>query len=163
VKLSLQILSLFDTMVKIIHWRMKKMFCRNCGNEMANNAAVCVKCGVAAGVGTSYCQNCGQPTMPGAAACTNCGVFLTQPIPAGSQKSKLAAGLLGIFLGGLGIHNFYLGKTNRALIQLIVCLVGGALTCGIASAGMEIWGLVEGIMILTGNIAVDGHGIPLKD
>lgn len=140
------------------------MFCKNCGNPMVNNATICVKCGFVAGNGSSYCPNCGQPVMPGAQACTNCGCFLSQPGPAGGQqKSKLAAGLLGIFLGGLGIHNFYLGKTNRALVQLLVCLIGGIITCGLASVAMEIWGLVEGIMILTGSIAVDGKGIPLKD
>ena len=101
--------------------------------------------------------------MPGAQACTNCGCFLPQPVPVGEQKSKLAAGLLGIFLGGLGIYNFYLGKTNRALVQLLVSLIGGIITCGLAAVAMEIWGLVEGIMILTGSIAEDGKGIPLKD
>ena len=135
------------------------MFCRNCGNEMDNNAAVCVRCGVAVGGGSSYCQNCGQPTMPGAAACTSCGVFLSQPVPAGQQKSRLAAGLLGIFLGSLGIHNFYLGKTKLGLIQILLSVC----TCGIASPAVGIWGLVEGIMILTGNIAEDGRGVPLKD
>ena len=42
------------------------------------------------------------------------------------QKSKLVAGLLGIFLGAYGIHNFYLGNTKRALIQLLmtVCSCG---------------------------------------
>lgn len=139
------------------------MYCRNCGNQIADNAAVCVKCGVSVGVGTSYCPNCGQPTMPGASACTNCGVFLAQPISPANQKSRMAAGLLGIFLGGLGIHNFYLGKTNRALIQLLVSLIGGVITCGLAAVAMEIWGLVEGIMILAGSITVDGNGIPLKD
>ncbi|MDD3692455.1 MAG: NINE protein [Oscillospiraceae bacterium] len=80
-----------------------------------------------------------------------------------NQKSKLAAGLLGIFLGGLGIHNFYLGYQKRALIQLLVCLIGGVVTCGIAAIAMEIWGLVEGIQILTGSIAVDANNVPLKD
>lgn len=80
-----------------------------------------------------------------------------------NQKSKLAAGLLGIFLGGLGIHNFYLGYQKRALIQLLVCLIGGIVTCGIAAIAMEIWGLVEGIQILTGSIAVDANNVPLKD
>ncbi len=139
------------------------MFCRNCGSEMTNNAAICVKCGVASGQGNAYCPNCGSPTDAAAAACPNCGVLLTQPVPAGEQKSKMAAGLLGIFLGSLGIHNFYLGKTNRALIQLLVSIIGGIFTCGIATLAMEIWGLVEGIMILTGSISEDGNGIPLKD
>lgn len=41
-----------------------------------------------------------------------------------SSKSKLAAGLLGIFLGGLGVHNFYLGNTGKAVAQLLLTLVG---------------------------------------
>lgn len=139
------------------------MYCKNCGSEMDNNAAVCVKCGVASGNGSSYCPNCGQATMPGANACTSCGVLLAQPVPAGEQKSKVAAGLLGIFLGGLGVHNFYLGNTSRGLIQVLVCLIGGIVTCGLAAAAMEIWGLVEGIMILTGSINTDAKGVPLKD
>ena len=79
------------------------------------------------------------------------------------QKSRMAAGLLGIFLGGLGIHNFYLGYQNKALTQLLVCLIGGTVTCGVAAVAMYIWGLVEGIQILSGSIAVDAKGIPLKD
>lgn len=135
------------------------MYCKNCGSQMVDNAAVCVKCGVAAGMGSSYCPNCGQPTLPGAVACTQCGVFLTKPVQTQDQKSKLAAGLLGIFLGALGIHNFYLGKNSRALVQLLVSV----LSCGVLSWAMAIWGLVEGIMILTGNINTDANGVPLKD
>lgn len=126
------------------------MYCKNCGNPMDPNAAICVKCGCAKGTGNSYCPNCGQPTVPGAAACTSCGVGLA---PAGEQKSKLAAGLLGIFLGGLGIHNFYLGYTGKAIAQLLLSCTGIS----------GIWGLVEGILILCGNINVDGKGVPLKD
>lgn len=72
-----------------------------------------------------------------------------------NQKSKLVAGLLGIFLGGWGIHNFYLGNTKKAIIQIVVSLV----TCGIGG----IWGFVEGILILIGNINTDANGNPLKD
>lgn len=73
------------------------------------------------------------------------------------QKSKVAAGVLGILLGSLGIHNFYLGYTGKAIAQLLITL----LTCGIGAVATSIWGLVEGIMILTGSISVDGHGVPL--
>ena len=45
------------------------MYCKNCGNQMDPNAAVCVKCGCAKGVGTTFCPNCGQTTMAGAAVC----------------------------------------------------------------------------------------------
>ena len=128
------------------------MFCKNCGNAMDPNAAVCVRCGCGKGTGTSFCPNCGQPTTPGAAVCTSCGCGLTVA-PAADAKSKLVAGLLAIFLGGLGIHNFYLGYTGKAIAQLI-------LSCTGISA---IWALIEGIMILCGNIKVDGKGNPLKD
>ena len=74
-------------------------------------------------------------------------------------KSRMAAGLLGIFLGSLGIHNFYLGYTNKALVQLLVSVC----TCGIGALPMWIWGLVEGIQILTGTIATDAKGIPLSE
>ncbi len=137
-------------------------FCRNCGQQMDPQAAVCVHCGVAAGVGQAFCPNCGQPTIPGAAVCTHCGVALAaqpQPIPQGAQKSKMAAGLLGIFLGSLGIHNFYLGNTGKAVAQLLISV----LSCGTLAIVSEIWGLVEGIQILTGSIATDAAGIPLKD
>ncbi len=134
------------------------MYCKNCGNLMDDNAAICVKCGCQKGTGTSYCPNCGQPTVPGAACCTNCGVSLNVA-PAGAAKSKLAAGLLGIFLGSLGVHNFYLGYIGKAVAQLLISL----LSCGTLAIVSEIWGLIEGIMILTGKISVDKKGIPLKD
>ncbi len=136
------------------------MFCKNCGNAMDANAAICVKCGCAAGTGASFCPNCGQPTAPGAAACTTCGCALNAAL-AGEAKSKMVAGLLGIFLGSLGIHNFYLGYTGKAVAQLLICLLGSCIAVGPFVAG--VWGLIEGIMILTGKINVDAKGVPLKD
>ena len=62
-----------------------------------------------------------------------------------SSKDKLAAGLLGIFLGSLGIHKFYLGYKKEAIIMLVVSLA----TCGIGASVMGIIGLVEGIIYLT--------------
>ena len=60
--------------------------------------------------------------------------------PAGAEK-KLVAGILGILLGSLGIHKFYLGYSKEGIIQIVITLV----TCG---AGGLI-GLVEGIIYLT--------------
>lgn len=135
------------------------MNCRNCGNQIDPMAAVCVHCGVAAGTGNRFCGNCGAPSNPGATICTQCGVAFPVPVPVGEQKSKIAAGILGILLGGLGIHNFYLGYTGKAIAQLLISV----LSLGFLSFVSCIWGLVEGILILTGSIAVDGKGIPLKD
>ena len=73
--------------------------------------------------------------------------------------SKLAAGLLGIFLGYFGVHNFYLGYTGKAVGQLLITL----LSCGILSFVSGIWGLIEGIMILAGNIDKDANGKQLSE
>ena len=135
------------------------MYCRNCGAQMDPNAAICVKCGVPVGTGAAFCPNCGTQTGPGAAVCTTCGMALTAPIATDMQKSKMAAGLLGIFLGSLGVHNFYLGYTGKAIAQLLITI----LTCGLGAAVTSIWGLIEGFLILTGSINVDGHGTPLRD
>lgn len=77
------------------------------------------------------------------------------------QNRKLIAALLGIFLGGLGIHRFYLGYTAIGIIQLALCL-GGILTCGITTVAAVIWGLAEGILILAGSVITkDAKGVPL--
>ncbi|MCM1569519.1 MAG: NINE protein [Roseburia sp.] len=142
-------------------------YCKNCGEAYATDEAVmCVKCGVAKGQGNSYCHNCGNPVSPEATVCLTCGVA-NKPAASAGAKSKLVAGLLGIFLGAFGVHNFYLGYTKKAVIQLVCSVVGMILSCIVIGAflvlGIEIWGLVEGIMILTGKIAVDGNGLPLTD
>ena len=130
------------------------MFCKNCANPLDPAAVVCVKCGCPRGQGAAYCHNCAAQTPPGAAVCTNCGAPLAVPVQ-GVQKSKMTAGLLGIFIGSFGVHNFYLGFTNRAILQIVLTVV----TCGAAG----LWGFIEGIMILTGSINKDANGVPLAD
>ncbi|CAO5185442.1 TM2 domain-containing protein [Frankia sp. AiPs1] len=67
-----------------------------------------------------------------------------------SEKQKLTAGLLQILLGSFGAGRWYLGDTGIALAQLF--------TCG----GLGVWALIDGIMMLTGNVR-DKHGRPLRD
>lgn len=67
-----------------------------------------------------------------------------------SDKDKLTAGLLQLFLGGVGAGRWYMGDTGIAIAQL--------LTCG----GLGIWSLIDGIMMLTGNVR-DKYGRPLRD
>lgn len=143
------------------------MYCKYCGEKYAaEEAVVCVKCGAPKGKGNGYCHNCGRAVPQNAAVCMNCGVSLEER-PDASAKSKMAAGLLGIFLGQFGVHNFYLGYTSKAVIQLVLTIVGYVTSCFgvgvflVAAAG--IWGLVEGIMILAGNIDRDASGGKLKD
>jgi TM2 domain-containing membrane protein YozV len=62
-----------------------------------------------------------------------------------ASNRKLAAGLLGIFLGSLGVHKFVLGYTKEGLIVLAITV----LSCGIAGFVTGVIGLVEGIIYLT--------------
>ncbi len=143
------------------------MFCKNCGNSIDPSAAICVSCGFQNGTGTSFCTNCGKPVTPGAAVCMSCGCAINnQPTPvqnyangATSDKSRMAAGLLGIFLGVFGVHNFYLGFKGKAIAQLLISV----LSCFTLAVVSEIWGLVEGIIILTNKEAKDAQGNILKD
>ena len=78
------------------------------------------------------------------------------------RKSKVAAGLLGIFLGCFGAHNFYLGYTGRAVAQLLITL----LSFGLFAPVSVLWGFVEGIVILCARPGqplwgVDARGVPL--
>ena len=61
------------------------------------------------------------------------------------SNKKLAAGLLGIFLGSFGLHKFVLGYTKAGLIMLLVTV----LTCGVAGFVMGLIGVIEGIIYLT--------------
>jgi TM2 domain-containing membrane protein YozV len=72
------------------------MFCNHCGAEIPDKAVICIKCGV--------------PSSPGG--------NLEK-----SSKSRLAYILLGLFLGGWGIHNFYAGRTGKGVAQLLITLV----------------------------------------
>jgi len=65
------------------------------------------------------------------------------------SNRKLAAGLLGVFLGSFGVHKFVLGFNNAGIIMLVVSLAGGVVTCGVASFVMGVIGLIEGIIYLT--------------
>jgi TM2 domain-containing membrane protein YozV len=55
------------------------------------------------------------------------------------MKSKVTAGVLGILLGGLGVHKFYLGKIGSGVLYLLFCWTGIP----------AIVGLIEGIIYLT--------------
>ncbi len=100
---------------------------------------VCPQCGAPADITLTQCKYCGekfnfqneqqivqqpiyqQPSQP---------VYQTQPQqvpmydgidPSWPIKSKNVAGVLAIFLGGFGIHKFYLGKVFQGIIYLIFC------------------------------------------
>jgi TM2 domain-containing membrane protein YozV len=67
-----------------------------------------------------------------------------------SDKSKIVAGLLQIFLGTLGIGRFYVGSVGVGVAQL--------LTCG----GLGFWALIDGVMFLVSNDRADKQGRVLR-
>lgn len=70
-----------------------------------------------------------------------------------SDKSKLVAGLLQIFLGGFGVGRFYLGNAGMAIAQIVVVFI----TVGFG----YLWPLIDGIVLLAGNPR-DRAGRPLR-
>lgn len=129
------------------------MYCKKCGNELEGNNSVCTKCGYFNEPDYTFCQFCGKPIAKSAMTCIHCGRTWGGEVH--GQKSKLAAGLLGLFFGNIGVHNFYLGFTGKGVVQIVLSIF----TCGIGG----IWGFIESIMILAGAINKDAKGIPLKD
>lgn len=70
------------------------------------------------------CRACHQMIHPEAEICPHCGVRQTlppAPAPKVGTKSRTTAGILGILLGGLGIHKFYLGQGGVGLLYLVFC------------------------------------------
>jgi TM2 domain-containing membrane protein YozV len=76
------------------------------------------------------------------------------------SRIKVIAGVLGILLGGFGIHKFVIGAVVPGVIMLVVTLLGTCafvglgwaligLPCGLAPGAMGVIGLVEGIIYLT--------------
>ncbi len=88
-------------MNEIIEKRVKELdekFCSECGETIKAKAEICPKCGVR------------QAAAPSA--------FVTT---APNGKSKLAAALFALFLGGFGAHKFYLGQTGTGVLYLVFC------------------------------------------
>jgi len=78
------------------------MFCNNCGQQAGADG---------------FCSSCGTQNIAPAQ-----GVQPHAPHMAGAGKSKVAAGIIAIFIG-YGIHNFYLGYIKKAAIQLGLMLI----------------------------------------
>ncbi len=138
------------------------MNCENCGAAIPAGVVQCTRCGASLAPNPSPAQFAAPAGSGPIQVIVNTGPAVATAAPTvaqGQPKSKLAAGLLGIFLGWVGAHRFYLGYTGIGLVQLLLTL----LTCFYGALITGPWGLVEGIMILTGGINKDANGRPLKD
>ena len=120
-----------------------------------------------------YCTNCGSPVGDNDAFCPNCGNKVRRSDYDNSRnfsqdihnsyenimdkpKNRLVAGLLAIFLGSLGIHDFYLGYNQKGVAHLLMFVF----FLGWIS---QIWALVEALLIFTGKTDCDANGVRLTD
>ena len=148
------------------------MFCKYCGKEIEDGKEVCEEC-ASKETETKVEENVvieepkeentnnetvKEETTTHTYVNTNSATG-TNTNTTKNQKSKVGAGIMGILLGALGVHNFYLGYTGKAVAQLLITI----LSCGCLAPVSGIWGLIEGIMILTCDINKDANGNDLKD
>ena len=103
-----------------------------------------------------YCRHCGQKLAEGALYCSGCAAPVQQKAP--GKKQWLTAGLLAMFLGVFGVHNFYLGDRSKAMTQLLVATVGGILSCGVSTLVVGGWAVIEAIQLFSGKRSTDANG-----
>lgn len=65
------------------------------------------------------------------------------------ESKRVLAGVLGILLGGLGIHKFVLGYTLEGVLMIVGTIGISVVTCGLGSWAVPLVGLIEGIVYLT--------------
>lgn len=83
------------------------MYCKNCGNQMNDEAAVCTNCGVPAGKGNGFCPSCGAAVNPEAVLCVNCGSPLKKTVNSGKvQKREIVKAIL-LSIVTCGIYGIY--------------------------------------------------------
>lgn len=121
------------------------------------NERVCPQCGAPIDPGASECKFCGEKIVQQAQAQQSVQASAPQPQviiqqqaqpvyvtginPSWPVKSKVAAGLLAILLGGIGVHKFYMGKIGMGILYICFCWTGIP----------AVIGLIEGIMYLCSN------------
>ena len=131
------------------------VFCTKCGAQNDDFAQSCLQCQAVlpliGGQQSGYQAQADyqQPYQPGYQPIQPPVPLYGQPLvqdwkTAGADK-KIVAGILGILIGGLGIHKFMLGYQREGVIMLLVSV----LSCFTLAGVMHVIGIVEGIMYLT--------------
>ena len=114
-----------------------------------------------------FCPRCGVSNWSAAAQCIQCGspspfqqpVYYPSPAPVHVfveiPKSRGVYIVLGLFLGGLGIHNFYAGRIGSGIAQLLITIFTFWLIIPIFI--IWLWVIIEVIVVNR-----DGRGQPMR-
>ena len=96
------------------------------------------------------CGQCGREYGEGARFCTHCAAPVGENKVPQTRGKRIALGIVAIFLGMFGVHNFLMGNRTKGMTQLLVSTVGGILSCGISSIVMELWAIIEAVQLISG-------------
>ena len=96
-----------------------------------------------------FIEFAGAPSAPGLPPMTGQAVVDQQQMMKNRASNKLAAGICGVLIGGLGVHKFILGYTTEGVIMLLTSVVVSIFTCGAGYGVMHVIGIIEGIIYLT--------------
>ena len=119
--------------------------CPECGKQYSTqekvNRVKCPYCGAETNVSYSDQQQTQWQQFGNHASNAIDSVFNNGP----SGKSRGIAGLLALFLGCVGLHYFYLNKTNAGVVFLIASL----LSCGVLAVVTQIVSIIQAVLFFT--------------
>ena len=123
--------------------------CPECGKQYSTQEKVsrvkCPYCGAETNVSYSDQQQSQWQQFGDQAASTVDHVFRSGP----SGKSRGVAGLLALFLGSVGLHYFYMGKTSAGVLFLVATLI----TCGVLGVVTQVVSIIQGVLFFTSSQA----------
>lgn len=127
---------------------VRPWFCSQCGSSNASAASFCTRCGSPNPLEALQPQQMyyGAPNMAAQG-----GYQMAPYVP----KSRVAYIVLGIFLGTLGIHNFYAGRNSSGVAQLLITLLTFWLVIPVIA--VWIWNIIELV-----TVDKDGRGVPMN-
>lgn len=76
---------------------------------------------IADGYASKYCVGCARKLHVTARACPGCGAPQGRMVGSKEPKSRTITVILALLLGGIGGHQFYLGRPGLGFIYLLFC------------------------------------------
>lgn len=102
----------------------KVMYCRNCGEVIADNAYVCLNCGVKAGVGSKHCPVCGAQPDPQAVVCVKCGTSLSRSSAGSEVENEFVKSIKTCFLQKYATFEGRASRSEYWYFYLLVFVLG---------------------------------------